>query len=137
MDGAASLPLIAGMDWFLTTAVYGFPFHVAGYVVTWLWYLAVCLLGAGLLHRRQTLGRVVGAALVSSTGFFLLSNGSVWLSGTMYAKDAAGLLACYAAGLPFYRNDALSTLAVCGVVFGLPVLARRIAEGREDSGALV
>ncbi len=132
-----ALPLIAGMDWFLTTRVYGFTFHMAGYVVPWLWYVAVCLLGAGLLGRRRTLGRVVGAALVSSTGFFVLSNGLVWLSGTMYPKTAQGFLACYVAGLPFYRNDVLSTLAVCGVLFGLPVLARRLVEGGEDSGALV
>ena len=131
-----ALPLIAGMDWFLTTKVYGFPFHVAGYVVPWLWCMAVCLLGAAVLGRRRTMGRVVGAALVSSTGFFVLSNGMVWLSGAMYPKTAAGLMACYAAGLPFYRNDALSTLAVCGVVFALPVLARRIVDGPEDADAL-
>ena len=131
-----ALPLIAGTDWFLTTEVYGFPFRLAGYVVPWLWYVAVSLLGAGLLRHRRTLGRVVSAALASSPGFFVHRNGMVWLSGTMYPKTAQGLLACYAAGLPFYRNDALSTLAVCGVLFGLPALARRITEGREDSGAL-
>ncbi len=132
-----ALPLIAEMDWFLTTRVYGFPFQVAGHVAPWAWYVAVCLLGSALLSRRRTVGRVAGAALVSSTGFFLLSNGMVWLSGTMYPKTAQGLLACYAAGLPFYRNDALSTLVVCGLAFGLPALARQMVEGRAGSGELV
>lgn len=81
-----------------------------------------------LLHRRRTVVRVASAALGSATGFFLLSNGMVWLSGTMYPKTAGGLMACYAAGVPFYRNDAIATMLVCGVLFGLPVLARRIAE---------
>ncbi len=132
-----SLPLVAAMDWYLTTQVYGFAFHAAGYVVPWVWYAAVCWFGAVLLHRRRTVGRVAGAALLSSTGFFLLSNGMVWLSGTMYPKTAGGLLACYGAGVPFYRNDALSTLVVCGVLFGLPALARRMAVHGEDAGAVV
>ena len=120
---------IAVTDWYLTSVVYGFPFHVRGYVVTWAWYAALCCFGSLLLHRRKSLLRVVGAAAGSSTGFFLLSNGMVWLSGTMYPKNAGGLLACYVAGVPFYRNDVLSTLAVCGVLFGLPVVARRMSEG--------
>ncbi len=61
----------------------------------------------------------------------------VWLSGTMYPKTAGGLLACYGAGVPFYRNDALSTLVVCGVLFGLPALGRRMAVHGEDAGAVV
>lgn len=130
-----ALPLMVGMDWTLSTAVYGFPFHAAGYAVTWCWYLAVVVLGSVML-RRRTVGRVVGAALLSSTGFFLLSNGAVWLDGAMYPKSLAGLMGCYAAGLPFYRNDALSTLAVCGVVFGLPALARRLVPAGEH-GAVV
>ncbi len=131
-----ALPLIAGMDWYLTTEVYGFPFHVAGYVIPWVWYVAMCFMGSAVLGRRRTVGRVVGAAVASATGFYVLSNGAVWLGGTMYPRTAQGLLACYAAGLPFYRNDAVSTLILCGVLFGLPALARRMAEA-QDEGALL
>ncbi|GAA3748290.1 DUF6580 family putative transport protein [Terriglobus aquaticus] len=118
---------IAVSDWVLTTRVYGFPFHVSGYVVTWLWYGLLCLAASAWLYRRSSFLRVVMAALFSSTGFFLLSNGMVWATGTMYARSIAGLTACYVAGLPFYRNDVLSTLAVCGILFGVPALARRFA----------
>ncbi len=117
---------IALSDWALTTRVYGFPFHTNSYLITWAWYALVCLAGSAWLHRRRNATRVTGAALASSTGFFLLSNGLVWLSGTMYPHTAAGLAQCYAAGVPFYRNDALSTLTVCGILFGLPALAQRL-----------
>ena len=122
-----AVPLMAAMDWYLTAQVYGFPFHLRGYVIPWLWYAAVAVLGSALLHQRRSVARVGGAALLSATGFFILSNGLVWLSGEMYPHTLAGLLACYTAGLPFYRNDALSTLALCAILFGLPVVAREIA----------
>jgi uncharacterized protein DUF6580 len=36
-----------------------------------------------------------------------------------------GLTACYAAAVPFYRNDLVSTLLVTGVAFGAEALVRR------------
>ena len=36
--------------------------------------------------------------------------------------------ACYAAAVPFYRNDLVSTGLVAGVLFGLPVLVARMAD---------
>lgn len=130
-----AVPVIAFTDWYLTTVVYGFPFKVSGYVIPWIWYAAVACFGSMLLHRKRSVLRVSGAAIGSATGFFLLSNGLVWLSGTMYPRTAGGLLACYAAGVPFYRNDAIATLAVCGVLFGVPVLAKSMAEGFRHVGS--
>jgi hypothetical protein len=46
----------------------------------------------------------------------------------MYPRTLAGLGACYTAALPFYRNDLVSTALTAGVLFGLPVLAAKIAE---------
>jgi len=46
----------------------------------------------------------------------------------MYPHSLAGLGACYAAGLPFYRNDLASTALTAGALFGLPVLAARIVD---------
>ena len=131
------VPLVAAMDWYLTTQIYGFPFHVAGYVLPWLWYAGVACFGSVLLSKRRTLLRVAGAALGSATGFFVLSNGLVWLYGSMYPRTPGGLMACFAAGLPFYRNDLLATLALCGVLFGLPVLARRLLESTGNGGIAI
>jgi hypothetical protein len=111
---------MALMDVYLTTQVYNYPFHVRGYVVTWAWYAAVCLLGHQLL-RKVTVLRVVAGVLASSTSFFLLSNFMVWVSSGMYPHSAAGLGTCYVAALPFYGNDLLSTSFFAAAFFGIPV----------------
>lgn len=130
--------LLAASDWWLSVYAYGYPFHVAGYLPTWLWYGAVCLGASTWLHRRRSVVRVGTAALSSSTGFFLLSNGMVWLRGSMYPHTAAGLGQSYLAGLPFYRNDLASTLVFSAVFFSLPIAAaalRDAAQSVQDQGA--
>lgn len=122
--------VMALMDVYLTTQVYGYPFHVRGYLVTWAWYAAICLLGSALL-RKVTVLRVAGGVLASSTSFFLLSNFMVWASGEMYPHSVAGLVSCYAAGLPFYGNDLISTGLFAAAFFGLPVLVRQFTSNSE------
>jgi hypothetical protein len=132
----AAVVAMAASDWWLTVYAYGYPFHISGYIVTWLWYAAVCL-GASALLQRKTVTRVGLAALASSTSFFLLSNGMVWLRGNMYDHTAAGLTQCYAAGLPFYRNDLASTLVFTAIFFLLPSIAtvKGWARAMGDNGA--
>jgi hypothetical protein len=124
---AMAVAVMGLMDVYLTTQVYHYAFHVQQYLVTWAWYAAVCLLGSGLL-RKPTLLRVVGGVLGSATSFFLVTNFMVWAQSAMYPHSAAGLPDCYAAGLPFYGNDLISTSIFAAAFFGLPVLAHRLAE---------
>ncbi len=119
-------------DFLLTRYVYGFPFHLRGYLVTWVWYGAVCLLGSALLRRVTVLG-VLAAVFTSATGFFLLSNFVVWGNGGMYPHSGAGLVACYTAALPFYGNDLVSTALTAGVLFGLPVVARSLVKALHEA----
>jgi hypothetical protein len=114
--------VMAATDWWLTVYAYAFPFHLSSYLVTWFWYAAVCL-GASFLLQKKSVLRLGLAALTSSTSFFLLSNGMVWLRGNMYDHTAAGLTQCYVAGLPFYRNDLASTLVFTAIFFLLPSTA--------------
>lgn len=114
--------VMALTDVYLTTVVYGMPFHVQPYLITWAWYGGVALLGSSLLHRLSTL-RVVVAVLCSATSFFLLSNFVVWATGSMYPHTVTGLGACYVAAIPFYANDLASTGLTSAVLFGLPVVA--------------
>jgi len=84
----------------------------------------------GILQKTSVL-RIVAGTLASATSFFLVSNFVVWMGGgvpIMYPRTLAGLGACYTAALPFYRNDLVSTALTAGVLFGLPVLAAKIAE---------
>lgn len=123
----ALLPLMA-TDYYLTAIVYRMPFHAQDYVVTWLWYAAALVLGSLLLRKRTSVLRVVSASLLASTSFFAVSNYAVWVGSGMYPHTLAGLTACYAAAIPFYRNDLVSTLLVSSLAFGIELLVRRSHE---------
>ena len=132
-QAAAAVAVLAGTDFYLTRFVYGFPFHVKGYLITWAWYAAVCLLASGLL-RKVTVLRVAAGVVASATSFFLLSNFVVWFGSGMYPHNAAGLSSCYAAALPFYANDLVSTGVLSAVLFGLPVVAAKLTEALHTHG---
>ncbi len=55
--------------------------------------------------RKKSVGNIAFAAVWSALIFFVISNFGVWVSSTTYAHNIAGLLACYAAALPFYKNE--------------------------------
>ncbi len=127
------IPVVALMvtDFCLTRYAYGYPFAAKDYVITWAWYAGAILLGAWLLKQRASAGRIVAASVLSATSFFIVSNFVSWLVLGIYDKTAAGLTACYVAGLPFYRNDLVSTLLVTGAAFSALALARQ----NEDEAA--
>jgi hypothetical protein len=128
------VPLAALMatDYFLTTYSYHYNFVWQGYAGTWAWYLMAMALGLILLHAKTTFVRVAAGALLGPTSFFLVSNYATWLSGWAfpYPHTLSGLAACFAAGVPFYRNDLASTAIVAGLAFGVPVLVRRMSAAR-------
>jgi hypothetical protein len=78
--------------------------------------------------------------LLSSIGtgvlFFLISNLGTFMTTNLYPKTGAGLLACYAAGIPFYQSDNMfSSFALNGlmgnvfftaVLFGIWVALKQI-----------
>lgn len=125
-------PVLALMatDFYLTTAFYHYAWHTSAYLITWIWYAAVLVLGRILLSGPIRVTRVIAAPVVASTSFFLISNYAVWIGSALYPHTLAGLGACYAAALPFYRNDVLSTTLITVAAFGLPMMAHRLAEQR-------
>ena len=134
--GAIPVTALAVGDWYLTRFVYGYPFHVSAYLLTWTWYALVVTLGALLLRGKPGFARVAGSALLASTSFFAVSNYAVWASpGSWYPHSVAGLEACYALALPFYRNDLLSTLCVVGVIWGIPALVARTRAPENSASA--
>ena len=129
----APLGALMATDYVLTTYAYHYDFRWQGYIPTWIWYVAAMVLGQILLHARTSLLRFAAAVILGPTSFFLISNFAVWYVGRnlpvgtrMYAPTLAGLGTCYVAGLPFYRNDLISTTIVAGLAFGVPLLIRRI-----------
>ena len=121
-------PLAALMasDFCLTTYVYRYHFRWQDYVTTWAWYVMAMALGQILLHAKTNFVRGAAGAILGPTSFFLVSNFSVWASGfNGYPHTLAGLVTCYVAGLPFYRNDLLSTSLVLAAAFGVEALLRK------------
>ncbi len=100
--------------------MYGYAFSV-DYFVTWAFYGAVIAFGA-LLLSKATPVRVVGASLATSVSFFLISNFMVWAVWTMYAKNLTGLIECYTAAVPFFRNTVVSDLLFSTAFFGVSAL---------------
>ena len=123
----APLAALMATDYALTVFTYHYPFRWQAYVTTWAWYLAVMALGWILLRTRTTFLRVGAGALLGPTSFFVVSNYAVWATGGMYPHTMSGLLACYVAAIPFYRNDLIATAIVAGLAFGVPVLVRRVS----------
>jgi hypothetical protein len=117
--------LLAASDVILTKFVYAYQFSW-DHFVTWAWYAAILWLGTGLRNNTSWL-RVGGAALASSISFFAISNFAVWACWNMYPKTMAGLMTCYAAGLPFFRSAVAGDMLFAAAMFGLPAVAVALA----------
>jgi hypothetical protein len=106
----------------LSDAVLGF------YPGFWYVYAAALipvLLGR-LIRNRSGAGAIAGAALASSLSFFLVTNFMVWATASLYPHTAAGLSACYVAGLPFYQNQAVGDAFYTVTIFGGYALLSRL-----------
>ena len=80
------------------------------------------LLGLALGQRPSAFG-LVGASLVSSTLFFVISNFGVWATGS-YPANLSGLAACYAAAVPFFQYTLAGDLVYTALTFGTLALCR-------------
>ncbi len=132
------LVLMAVSDVVLTKFVYAYPFTWDHYV-TFAWYAAVLWLGTNLRESAKPV-RVIVAALASSVSFFLLSNFAVWAAWSdMYPKTVAGLMTCYAVGVPYFRRavagDLLFTSAMFATPFVLLYLSRTFARDGDHTSA--
>lgn len=123
----APLAALMATDYLLTVYTYHFAFHWQAYLPTWAWYVAAMALGWILLKSKTTFWRVAAGVVLGPTSFWIVSNYAVWAGSTMYQHTREGLFACFAAGIPFYRNDLASTAIVAGLAFGVPVLVRRMS----------
>ncbi len=118
----AWLPLLAfaATDVYLTKVHYGYPL-TADQFVTWGWYAAILGLGT-LLGKNPARLRIFGASLATAVSFFVISNFAVWAVWEMYPKTFNGLMLCYAAALPFFRNELVSDVLFTAVFFSVPAV---------------
>ncbi|MBO7523836.1 MAG: hypothetical protein J6T30_08300 [Bacteroidales bacterium] len=101
-----------------------FVLFYPGAIYTYLSFIVIALVGFVLL-KKVSVGRVIVSSLLASVIFFLISNFGTWASGLMpYTKDFSGLMTCYAAGIPFFKNTLMGDLFYCGVMFGIYELVK-------------
>jgi hypothetical protein len=115
---AFGIPLAAMLLSDLVLGLHWTMFFVYGAFALTVW------LGVQLRGRIAPLP-VLGTALAGSVAFFIITNFGAWLSHGLYPLDAQGLLAAYAAGVPFFRNTLVGDLFFTALLFGGFALAQR------------
>lgn len=86
-----------------------------------LWSAVAMLLIVGVgsvLLKKVNPKMLMGASLLASVLFFLISNFGVWASGMMYPMTAEGLMAAYVAGVPYFGYTIAGDLVYTAVLFG-------------------
>ncbi len=95
-------------------------------------FLITAFLGDKVLRKNPGILPVATVSLASSVIFYLVSNFGVWREGLMYPHTWAGLIECYVAAIPFFRNTLIGDLA-----FGVGFFALyQWAEKRSLVGAI-
>lgn len=104
----------------------------AQYRTGWLyddWYwtyggFALMVVVGKILIRKASVRSVVIGSFAAAFVHFLLSNFGVWLyggsplTGAMYTKDWSGLMSCYLAAIPFFKNLLMGNLVFGTILFG-------------------
>jgi hypothetical protein len=99
--------------------VFEYPGIYGGQWKNYLLLLSATLVGVlvrGSSYRSLSLGAIAGPTM-----FFILSNLMVWSASSeaVYAKTFGGLMTCYTAGLPFYRNSLVGTFVFLPLIIAL------------------
>lgn len=79
------------------------------------------------LKKHKNARNIVGASLLGSIIFFLITNFAVWAAPySFYPHTFQGLMQSYLMGLPFFRNTLMGDLFYTGAMFGLMEIAIKI-----------
>lgn len=114
-----TLPLLA---LFAGDAVIGFHKLMPA---VYLSFSASVAIGMWIGENRKVF-RIAAGTLMGAMQFFLVTNFAVWVVFTTYPKSLAGLLACYAAGVPFFWNTLAGDAFYATLLFGGYALAERL-----------
>ena len=81
-----------------------------------------CLLGTvatgKLIQNRGSVLSVGAATLASSFMFYGVTNLAVWAAGSLYPRTLTGLIVCYTAAIPFFRNTLIGDMTYAAILFG-------------------
>ncbi|HZR05684.1 MAG TPA: DUF6580 family putative transport protein [Candidatus Udaeobacter sp.] len=85
--------------------------------------LTVCL--GFLLRQHRRVLSIAGVTLSGALLFYLVTNFGVWWTNALYPRTMAGLLQCYTAAIPFFRNMLLGDACYVALLIGGFALAER------------
>jgi hypothetical protein len=95
---------------------------------------ALNVLLARWLRGRRTAAPVAAVTLLGAVQFFVVTNFACWVA--FYPHTADGLLACYGAAIPYFKNTLLGDAFFAAVLFGgLALAERRFPAVREPAPA--
>jgi hypothetical protein len=114
---------------------YGMLIMLSSQPVVYAFFVATTGLGQ-LIRDRRSAWRIGRATLGEVVLYFVVTILAVWTAavGHSYPRTGSGLRACYAAGLPFFRNSLLGDAVFTAIMFGgLAQLENRVAWMRKDA----
>jgi hypothetical protein len=122
---AVPVVVMVTSDWLLNLIYGDYPFNKFVYLC----YALNVLWGWLFLRKIDTI-RVGGVSLLSAVQFFLITNFGTWLGSDglprLYENNLAGLVECYAAGIPFFFRTLMGDVTFSALFFGLYVWAARL-----------
>jgi len=86
-------------------------------------FILIIFLGSWLKNHFNILNTAL-TAISGSLIFFVITNFGVWLHFNLYPHTISGIIACYVAAIPFYRNTLAGDLIYSTVFFGVFELVR-------------
>lgn len=90
-------------------------------IATYLSFALIAIIGMKMtLNKKNVLLGSIGGAVV----FFIVTNFAVWCAG-WYGYTFAGLVTCFEAAIPFFRNTLASSVLYSTVLFGGFYLAEK------------
>jgi hypothetical protein len=110
--------------------------------VAWFTWSAFLLIGFSGLWLKRFSNRPqklvlasAGTGLAAGVFFFIWTNFAVWAlgDGSFYPHTWAGLMACYAMGLPFFRATLLSGVVLTPVLMATAVYAPKLLKAKQSA----
>lgn len=126
---AFALPLVMLFvsDLVINGVIYGGKYGLiyGGWYNTYAVMAAIVLMGS-LIHNQISIKNVLGISVGATLLFWLVLDFIVWaggginvVTGMPLSRDFAGLIQCYAQGLPFAKNFFLGTVVYGTFLFGV------------------
>ena len=86
-------------------------------------FLLCAILGLWI-NKHKKWYTILGSAVIASCIFYIFTNFAVWAFTSWYVKTLAGLIECYVAALPFFRNTLIGDIFYVSALFGAYELIR-------------